>query len=274
MKDDNNNSKEEPEKRSGGKIVRAGMQIVGGVVPFAGGLLSAAAGAWSEREQEKVNGFLKHWLEMLQEEISEKEQTILEIAARLDMHDKAVAERVASVEYQSLIKKAFRDWAAVESVEKRVYVRNILANAAATRVVSDDVARLFLEWLSKYSEMHFQVISAVYNSNGITRGEIWRKIGKGEVREDSADADLFKLLISDLNIGRVIRQHREVDFQGNFVPKIPQRRPKGSGPKPMVSAFDENEKYELTGLGQQFVHYAMTDLPMKIEYAPNGEDPK
>jgi hypothetical protein len=36
----------------------------------------------------------------------------------------------------------------------------------------------------------------------------------------------------------------------------------------MVSAFDDNESYELTQLGQQFVHYAMTDIPPKIEFKP------
>ena len=34
----------------------------------------------------------------------------------------------------------------------------------------------------------------------------------------------------------------------------------------MKSAFDREEMYELTELGQQFVHYAMTDLPIKIEF--------
>ena len=53
---------------------------------------------------------------------------------------------------------------------------------------------------------------------------------------------------------------------GNVIPKAPQRRAKGSGPKPPVSAFDESEGYELTALGQQFIHYAMTDLPMRIEF--------
>ena len=33
----------------------------------------------------------------------------------------------------------------------------------------------------------------------------------------------------------------------------------------MESAFDEKDAYELSELGQQFVHYAMTDLPLKIE---------
>lgn len=39
------------------KIVRGALQVIGGVVLFAGGLLSAAAGAWSENEQQRVNKF-------------------------------------------------------------------------------------------------------------------------------------------------------------------------------------------------------------------------
>ena len=58
-----------------------------------------------------------------------------------------------------------------------------------------------------------------------------------------------------------------MDYAGNFIPKPKApRRPKGSPPKPPVSAFDNVEGYELTELGKQFVHYAMTDLPLKIEF--------
>ena len=64
-----------------------------------------------------------------------------------------------------------------------------------------------------------------------------------------------------------------MDYYGNFVAKTPQRRPKGSGPKPLVSDFDENEGYELTGLGQQFVRYAMSDLPLRIEFSTEDEQP-
>jgi hypothetical protein len=95
---------------------------------------------------------------------------------------------------------------------------------------------------------------------------MWTELGKPQVREDSADADLFKLLVRDLSTGGVIRQHREVDYYGNYIPKTSDRRPKGSGPKPITSAFDDEDMYQLTELGKQFVHYAMTDLPLKIEY--------
>jgi hypothetical protein len=251
------------------KITRAGLQVAGGLVPFAGGLLSAAAGAWSENEQEKVNSFFKAWVKMLEDEIKEKEKTILEIVSRLDIHDEEISKRMKSTEYQSLLKKTFREWAGAESEEKRQYIRNILANAAATAVASDDVVRLFIDWLKNYSEMHFHVIAAVYNSGGISRGEIWDKIGKSSVREDSADADLYKLLIRDLSTGGIIRQHKEKTWDGRFLKQAPQKRPDGyTASREAKSAFDREEKYELTDLGQQFVHYAMTELPLKIEYKP------
>lgn len=269
---DNTQNNKLPDDGKAAKISRGALQVVGGVVPFAGGILSAIAGAWSENEQEKVNRFFEHWVQMLQDELKEKEETIIEIMARLNLQDKAISERVESKEYQSLVKKTFREWSGAESEEKRVYVRNILANAAASQVSSDDVVRLYIDWINQYSEMHFQVIGAIYNSNGITRGEIWTKIGKGTAREDSADADLYKLLFRDLSTGGIIRQHRETDYYGNFIAKPPDRRPAGSGPKPPVSAFDEKEGYDLTELGQQFIHYAMSDLPLRIKFDSTTED--
>lgn len=269
---DNTQNNKLPDDGKAAKISRGALQVVGGVVPFAGGILSAIAGAWSENEQEKVNRFFEHWVQMLQDELKEKEETIIEIMARLNLQDKAISERVESKEYQSLVKKTFREWSGAESEEKRVYIRNILANAAASQVSSDDVVRLYIDWINQYSEMHFQVIGAIYNSNGITRGEIWTKIGKGTAREDSADADLYKLLFRDLSTGGIIRQHRETGYYGNFIAKPPDRRPAGSGPKPPVSAFDEKEGYDLTELGQQFIHYAMSDLPLRIKFDSTIED--
>ena len=265
------NFNEIPEEGNTPKVIRGGLQVAGGLIPFAGGILSAAAGAWSEKEQEKVNNFFKQWVKMLEDEIKEKEKTIIEIMARLDIHDEEIAKRIISSEYQSLLKKTFREWSGAESEEKRSYIRNVLANAAATNLTSDDVVRLFIEWLSVYSELHFKVISVIYqhSHDGISRGGVWSELNRSPVAENSADADLFKLLFRDLSTGGVIRQHREIDYYGNFVSKTTQRRPKGSGPKPVTSAFDDEDQYELTELGKQFVHYAMTDLPLKIEYNPN-----
>lgn len=260
-----------PEEGNTEKVVRGVLQVASGAIPLVGGVLSAAAGAWSEREQAKVNRFFEQWIKMLQEEIHEKEATIIEIMARLDLQDDKIAARVESREYQSLLKKTFREWSGAESEDKRVLIRNTLSNAAASTFSSDDVVRMFIDWIGRYSELHFQVIGAIYNSNGISRGAVWRKIGKGKVREDSADADLYKLLFRDLSTGSIVRQHRETDYYGNFVAKPTGKKGNAGSTSLLKSAFDEEEEYELTELGKQFVHYAMTELTQRIEYKPTSK---
>jgi hypothetical protein len=250
---------------------RAALQVIGGAVPLFGGFLSAAASQWSEKEQQRVNDFIRAWLKLLEDEIKEKGETIIEITSRLNLQDEKIAMRVRSDEYQSLLKKAFRNWAGTESLRKRELVRNILSNAAASSLVSDDVVRLFIDWLHTYSEFHFIVIADIYNNPSATRADIWERTGKEQPREDSAEADLFKLLFRDLSTGGVIRQHRETDYHGNFLKKATQNPTnRRNVDRRMKSAFDDTESYELTALGQQFVHYAMTEVTTRIEYHPNS----
>lgn len=236
-------------------------------------LLPVVSGAWSEREQMRMNHFLEQWVRMLEAELREKEETVIEIMARLDVQDEKIAQRIESAEYQSLVRKTFRNWPGAESEDKRQLVRNLLANAAATSLSSDDVIRMFVDWVSTYSELHFKVIGAIYrNPNGVTRGGIWQQIGKGAVREDSADADLYRLLFRDLSMGGVIRQHREVDYYGRFVAKAPRKTGASGGQRTMTSAFDDEELYELTELGKQFVHYAMTELTIRVSFDRPSEE--
>ncbi|WP_416879410.1 hypothetical protein [Litorimonas sp.] len=256
------------ETKSAAKVSQSAMEIASGSVPFIGGLISWIASNWSEQEQSRVNAFFLSYLEMLQDELREKHRTMGEIISRIDLQDEEISDRVSSSEYQKLFKKAFRNWNAVESETKQKIVRNILANAAVAKTTSDDVVSLFLDWISLYSEFHFEVISAIYNNGGISRGEIWKKLEKQEVREDSAEADLFKLVIRDLSTGSVVRQYRETDAHGNFIKRPSRRAPKGQGSKILESAFENTKRYELTGLGKQFVHYAMTEIVPVIEFDP------
>jgi hypothetical protein len=115
------------------------------------------------------------------------------------------------------------------------------------------------------------VISEIYNNGPIGRADIWDNLGKEPVREDSAEADLFKLLIGDLSLGRVIRQRRETDGGGNFIKKqrTGMNRPKALARQTMKSAFDNNELYVLTDLGTQFVHYAMNELVPRVSFSQN-----
>lgn len=137
-------------------------------------------------------------------------------------------------------------------------------NAAGTRVCSDDVVRLFLDWLTLYHESHFAVIREIFKNPGSSRFEIWTALYGKLPREDSAEADLFKLLIRDLSTSGVVRQERDVNSLGQFVRKTPVRTRRGSAPTTMESAFEDSKPYILTELGKQFVHYTMNEVVSRI----------
>ena len=168
--DDNSGEDLKPPKDSAvGKISRGALQVAAGAMPFVGGAFSALASAWSDAEQAKANRFFEHWIQMLKDEIKKKEQTIIEIMARLDLADENITRRIESPEFQSLIRKIFREWSGAESEEKRIYIRNILANAASASLASDDVIRMFISLINLYSEMHFQVIGAIFKAQFASR---------------------------------------------------------------------------------------------------------
>ena len=183
---------------------------------------------------------------------------------RLDTSDENVRERIESAEYLALLRKAFRQWSAAESEEKRVLIRNLLCRAANDRFCDDDVVRLFIQWIADYSELHFKVIKYVYQNEGSTRAEIWEGLKGTPAREDSAEADLFKRLIHDLSVGHVIRQHRETDAEGNFLRVPTSRQRRRSVSRTMTSAFEDDKPYELTELGKQFVFYTMQEIVPKL----------
>jgi hypothetical protein len=230
-----------------------------GAIPVVGGAIGAVGAAWSEANQDRLNRIYAAWLKLQQQEIQEIGITMMEVMQRVESGNEAVQQRLESPEYLSLVKKAFRDWSAAESEDKRILVRNLLANAGAqVRICSDDIVRLFIEWIGRYSELHFKVLREIFRQSDLTRQEIWNRIHGKQVREDSAEADMFKLLIQDLSTGHIIRQHREVDGAGNFLKTRPRRSTYTSST--MKSAFDDDKSYDLTELGKQFVQYTMEDV--------------
>jgi hypothetical protein len=185
------------------------------------------------------------------------------ITQRFESFGDQIDERVQSEEYLGLVRRAFRVWDRADTDEKRKYVGNIVSNAGGTKLCSDDVVRLFIDWLDLYHEAHFAVIRHIYQHPGCTRFEIWDAIHGELPREDSPEADLFRLLIRDLSIGGVIRQERETNERGQFMRRSPVRR-RGLVPSTMESAFEETKPYVLTGLGQQFVHYTINEVVPRI----------
>jgi hypothetical protein len=247
--------------RKGPSLARFALAALGSV-PIAGGAIAGIGGAWSEKEQSNINNVFQAWLKIQEEDLESIGKTLTEVMIRLDMQDEGTLERIQSKEYLSLIKKCFRDWSASDSENKRILLRNLLTNAATSSITYDDVIKLFIEWISKYSEIHFKVVSIIYKNDGYTRYQIWDELYGGKVREDSSEADLYKLIIYELSTGHVIRQFRETDVNGNYV-KQQVRKTNNNSPF-LKSAFDNKEPYTLTELGRQFVHYTMNELVPKI----------
>lgn len=249
-------------KGNGPKAARFALACLG-VIPGFGGAIAGVAATWSDKEQAEYNRIFSAWLKLQEDEIREIGITIFEVMTRLDQSDEEIRKRIESPEYLQLVKKCFRDWSTAESEEKRRLIRNLLINAAASKICSDDIIRMFITWIDIYSEAHFKVIKEVFRNAGVTRQDVWGAIHGEAVREDSADADLFKLLIQDLSTGHVIRQHRQVDYYGNFV-KSQSKKSQGTASRTLASAFDDEKKYELTKLGEQFVFYTMNEVVPRI----------
>ena len=91
------------------------------------------------------------------------------------------------------------------------------------------------------------MIREVYKNPGCTRYDVWMAIYGSLVRENSAEADLYKLLIRDLSTGGVIRQERKTTYHGEFLKKS-AKGPRAEAKVIMESAFERTKPYELTEL--------------------------
>ena len=253
-------------RRIGEKFFMAALSAI----PWIGGLIAAAASIPSDEAAKKSDDLRTQWLEEHERKLMALREDLEAIHERFASLGPEIEERIQTPEYLALVRQAFRVWDQAETQEKRLFVANLVSNSAGTRLCSDDVIRLFISWLDVFHEAHFAVIREVHQNPGSTRFDIWSGVyGDGALpREDSAEADLYKMLIRDLSTSGVIRQARDTTEGGEFLRKrAPKRR--GSAPTTMKSAFDDEEQYVLTSLGKQFVHYTLMGEVRRLE-ATNG----
>lgn len=243
-------------------LKKFGMAALGSI-PWVGGFMSAIASLYDENGEIKANDLQTQWLEEHSLRMDVLRDTLIGMAERISNLGDDVYERMESEEYLALVRKGFRQWDQAETDEKKIYIRFLLTNAVGIRLADDDLIRLFLDWINNYHEAHFAVVREIYKKPGSTRYNIWMAIHGKLVKEDSAEADLFKMLIRDLSMGGVIRQHRETNSQGQFI-KAQRPQGKGNTTTTMESAFEGTKPYELTELGSKFVHYTMEDVVTRI----------
>jgi hypothetical protein len=197
-----------------------------GSIPWVGGFLSAAAAFKVEETSIKSNSLQTEWLEEHQEKLEALQDTLAEIRRRFEAFGPGVEGRIQSKEYLGLVRKAFRVWDEADTEEKRGYVANIVTNSAGTRACSDDVVRLFIEWLEVYHT--------------------------------------YKRVIRDLSTGNVIWQVRDTNEMGQFIRKRPKKTRRGAAPTTLESAFEDTKPHVLTELGKQFVHHTMNEVVTRI----------
>jgi hypothetical protein len=236
-----------------------------GSIPWVGGVLAATATFKFDEAGVRQDNLRNQWLEEHHQKLGLLRGTLSEVFNRIQGLGEEINDRLESQEYLGLIRKAFREWDQADTEEKQRLIVQLITNAAGIRICSDDILRLFLDWIEVYHEAHFAVIREVHKNEGPTRYDIWTAVyGKDIPRDDSAEADLYKMLIRDLSTGGVIRQARETDASGRFRKKTsPPRRLASTGV--MESAFEDTKQYVLTELGKQFVHYTMNELVTRLE---------
>ena len=233
-----------------------------GAIPWVGGFLAAAIEL--RKDPDKIDNLQRQSLEHHETKLQKLQRTLVSIGKRLENFDEEIDERLESPEFLALVDKGFREWDAASTEEKREYVRLLLTNAAASSLCSDDLVRLFLDWIRKYDDTHFRVIKAIYNNHEISRRDMWLTMHPTVPKDNSSEADLFKLLIHDLSLGHVIRQHRATTHGGQFLKQSTRGRTKSKGSSTMKSPFDASDPYELTELGTLFVHYVMNEVSPQI----------
>ncbi|MFQ2484315.1 hypothetical protein ACK314_09385 [Aeromonas caviae] len=235
-----------------------------GSIPWIGGFISAAANIKTEENTLKTDALQTRWLEEHENKIDKLYSALLEVSQRFEQLNDAIDDRIQDESYLDLVRKSFRAWDTADTDEKRMYICNLITNAAGTRICSDDVVRLFIDWLNLYHEAHFAVIKQIYSLPGISRYEVWSNLYGETPREDSAEADLYKLLIRDLSTGGVIRQARDTNEDGQFL-KARRSAPRAnSSTKTLETAFEQTKPYVLTELGKQFVHYTMNNVVTRL----------
>ena len=259
----------EPSRRK--RVFRKLMAAALGSIPWIGGFLTAAQSYKEEEGQIETDNLQRQWLEEHKVRLQALARDLAEIINRLDLLGDEIQDRIESQEYLALVRKAFRSWDQADTEQKRDYVKHLIANAGAATLRPDDLVRLFLDWLDRYHEAHFMVIREIYKNPGATRYDIWANVRGEFPKDNSSEADLFRLLIGDLSTGRVIRQARDTNIRGQFLTK---KRGRSSHPGVLKSAFDDVEPYELTELGRQFVHYVFTDVVTRIDDTTGASDSK
>jgi hypothetical protein len=233
-------------------------------IPWIGGVLSAVSTLKTEEGQLRATQLLRQWVASHEELLGYLDRDMSYVISRIELLGPEAEARAESPEYLKLVRKAFQSWDRADTDKKRHFYAKLLARAAGSRLCPDDTVRLFIDWIERYHEAHFAMIRYVYQHPGCTKFDIGTDLlGAPLPADNSAEADLFRELFRELNMGAIIRQPRESDAVGRFLRAAPakSRRPAS---KVLESSFEDSKQQVLSEMGRQFVHYVMDEVVPRL----------
>jgi hypothetical protein len=246
----------------------------GGFAAFVMGMVGAGVdvglGLFNDKQQEEKNQLFAACLREQAAGLNKVKDLVMGVVVRIPLDEDAVADRVESEPYQALVRRAFSNWSRGEPEEKRQIIRRLLCHAATLPQLDEVLFRLFFDWARRYGELHWRVIQVLRQHGQLTRLEIWELMGGQRCRDDSAEADVFKCLIMDLNFGHLIVQVKKKTADGRSLKAPRPTGPLRAASPYMKSAFDDEKDYELTAVGKLFVHYTMTEYVPKLGAGPGA----
>jgi hypothetical protein len=142
-------------------------------VPWVGGVLAAAATFKFDQSGIRGDTLRSQWLLEHHKKLGQLRATLAEMVSRFDAIGEEIENRIESEAYLALVRKTFRQWDEADTEQKRKLLVQLITNAAGTRICSDDILRLFLDWVDNYHEAHFAVIREIYKNPGPTRYDMW-----------------------------------------------------------------------------------------------------
>jgi hypothetical protein len=168
-----------------------------GGIPWIGAIMAAAGSYRAGESAARTDDLFTQWLNKHEHRFKDLKGSLEGVLGRLESLGEQIYERIESAEYLTLVRKAFRQWDQAGTQEKRELIVKLITHAAGTRICSDDILRLFLDWMEQYHEAHFALIKEIFKQPGLTRYDIWVAVyGDIVPREDAPEADLYRMLIS------------------------------------------------------------------------------
>lgn len=208
---------------------------------FLGAVLEAMpwVGSYKGKEQSQSHTrppmIYKIWEDAEKRQVTDFGNHINDIFSRFDGLYENISKRLTDPGYLNIVNTAFSLWSFFREAEKIRCIKNLIVNAAATRLCSDEILIQLVKWLSDFQAMHFNILKEMKQNSIMPYEHIEKTILKGKGNSKTPEAYYCKSALNDLI------------FKG------------------LIEKDKEKSAMFLTSLGSQLIYYSMETTVRRIE---------